>query len=232
MINILIPVKAFKNSKNRLSNSLSNNQRITASKNLINSLSQNFIKLDQKVTIVTDDKDLKIKNTEIFFTKSALNDALGEAINSISHQDNFVIIMHADLPLVVSTDLTELISLADKNIPFIVPDRHISGTNALGLPIKKIDDLFFGKDSFKKFTDYFSNINQELTVIKNSNIALAKELNELNISIGVGDFYAVRLLEALDVDTHEGVVRLSFVHYTSGSDVEKLISGLDRMVFQ
>ena len=65
-------------------------------------------------------------------------------------------------------------------------------------------------------------------VIKKSNIALAKELNELNISIGVGDFYAVRLLEALDVDTHEGVVRLSFVHYTSGSDVEKLISGLDR----
>ena len=65
-------------------------------------------------------------------------------------------------------------------------------------------------------------------VIKNSNIALAKELNELNISIGVGDFYAVRLLEALDVDTHEGVVRLSFVHYTSGNDVEKLISGLDR----
>ena len=65
-------------------------------------------------------------------------------------------------------------------------------------------------------------------VIKNSNIALAKELNELDISIGVGDFYAVRLLEALDVDTHEGVVRLSFVHYTSGNDVEKLISGLDR----
>ena len=65
-------------------------------------------------------------------------------------------------------------------------------------------------------------------VIKKSNIALAKELNELDISIGVGDFYAVRLLEALDVDTHEGVVRLSFVHYTSGNDVEKLISGLDR----
>ena len=178
MINILIPVKAFKNSKNRLSSSLSNNQRITASKNLINRLSQNFIKLDQKVTIVTDDKDLKIKNTEIFFTESALNDALGEAINSISHQANFVIIMHADLPLVVSTDLTELISLADKNIPFIVPDRHISGTNALGLPIKKIDDLFFGKDSFKKFTDYFSNINQELTVIKNSNIAFDLDTSE------------------------------------------------------
>ena len=178
MINILIPVKAFKNSKNRLSNSLSNNQRITASKNLIKSLSQTFIKLDQTVIIVTDDKDLKIKNTEIFFTESALNDALGEAINSISHQANFVIIMHADLPLVVSKDLTELISLADKNIPFIVPDRHISGTNALGLPVKKIDDLFFGKDSFKKFTDHFSNMNQELTVVKNSNIAFDLDTSE------------------------------------------------------
>ena len=67
-------------------------------------------------------------------------------------------------------------------------------------------------------------------VIKKSNIALAKELNELDISVGVGDFYAVRLLKALDVDIHEGVVRLSFVHYTSVSDVEKLISGLDRHI--
>ena len=65
-------------------------------------------------------------------------------------------------------------------------------------------------------------------VTKKSNIELAKELNELNVSVGCGDFYAVRLLQALDVDTHEGVIRLSFVHYTSGNDIEKLISGLDR----
>ena len=65
-------------------------------------------------------------------------------------------------------------------------------------------------------------------VTKKSNIELAKELNELNVSIGSGDFYAVRLLQALDVDIHEGVIRLSFVHYTSGNDVEKLMSGLDR----
>ena len=33
-------------------------------------------------------------------------------------------------------------------------------------------------DSFKKFTDYFSNINQELTVIKNSNIAFDLDTSE------------------------------------------------------
>jgi selenocysteine lyase/cysteine desulfurase len=65
-------------------------------------------------------------------------------------------------------------------------------------------------------------------VTKKSNIVLAKELNELNVSVGTGDFYAVRLLQALGVDINEGVIRLSFVHYTSGNDVEKLISGLDR----
>ena len=65
-------------------------------------------------------------------------------------------------------------------------------------------------------------------VTKKSNIALAKQLNELDISVGVGDFYAVRLLKALNVDIDEGVIRMSFVHYTSCSDVEKLISGLDR----
>ena len=65
-------------------------------------------------------------------------------------------------------------------------------------------------------------------VTKKSNIALAKELNGLNISVGVGDFYAVRLLQALDVDIDEGVIRLSFVHYTSDSDVDKLMSGLDQ----
>ena len=63
-------------------------------------------------------------------------------------------------------------------------------------------------------------------VTKKSNVALAKRLNELDVSVGVGDFYAVRLLEALDVDINEFVTRISFEHYTSGSDVEKMIIGL------
>ena len=34
------------------------------------------------------------------------------------------------------------------------------------------------KDSFKKFTDHFSNMNQELTVVKNSNIAFDLDTSE------------------------------------------------------
>ena len=56
---------------------------------------------------------------------------------------------------------------------------------------------------------------------------IAIELANDGILTDCGDFYAVRLLEALGVNLKYGVLRLSFVHYTSERDVEKLISSLD-----
>jgi len=47
---------------------------------------------------------------------------------------------------------------------------------------------------------------------------------------GAGDFYAVRPLKALGIDPEEGVVRLSFVHYTSEDEVTKLINSLDKVL--
>ena len=63
-----------------------------------------------------------------------------------------------------------------------------------------------------------------------SNIELAKKLNDLDVLVGTGDFYAVRLLKALNIDTVEGVMRISFVHYTSRKDVDKLIKALDSVI--
>lgn len=45
-----------------------------------------------------------------------------------------------------------------------------------------------------------------------------------------GDFYAVRPLRAMGVDPAKGVLRLSFVHYTTEAEVEHLIGALDRML--
>ncbi|MEP4196075.1 MAG: aminotransferase class V-fold PLP-dependent enzyme [Aliishimia sp.] len=42
-----------------------------------------------------------------------------------------------------------------------------------------------------------------------------------------GDFYAGRALEAMGVDLDKGVLRLSFVHYTSPEEIAKLITALD-----
>jgi selenocysteine lyase/cysteine desulfurase len=43
----------------------------------------------------------------------------------------------------------------------------------------------------------------------------------------VGHFYAYRLVEALGIETDDGVVRTSFVHYTSEEEVTRLMQALD-----
>jgi selenocysteine lyase/cysteine desulfurase len=50
------------------------------------------------------------------------------------------------------------------------------------------------------------------------------------IMAGGGDFYAVRPLKALGIDPAKGVLRLSFTHYTSEEDIERLLSALDRVL--
>jgi cysteine desulfurase family protein (TIGR01976 family) len=55
---------------------------------------------------------------------------------------------------------------------------------------------------------------------------IAARLAELGIGVGAGNFYAVRLLQALGIDTTDGVVRVSLAHYTSPEDVARLIAAL------
>ena len=60
--------------------------------------------------------------------------------------------------------------------------------------------------------------------------AVAAALAPHGIMAGGGTFYANRPLEALGVDMGRGVLRLSFVHYTSAAEVDRLISALDRVL--
>jgi selenocysteine lyase/cysteine desulfurase len=56
---------------------------------------------------------------------------------------------------------------------------------------------------------------------------LAQRLARRGYMIGYGNFYAVRLLEAMGVDPARGAARLSFVHYTTAAEIEALIEALD-----
>ena len=59
---------------------------------------------------------------------------------------------------------------------------------------------------------------------------LADRLAPHGIMAGGGDFYAVRPLAAMGVDAAKGVLRLSFVHYTSRPEVDRLIEALDHVL--
>ncbi|KKB10425.1 NifS [Devosia chinhatensis] len=59
-------------------------------------------------------------------------------------------------------------------------------------------------------------------------IEIARRLAKHGIMASGGNFYAVRLLEALGIDPlNHGVLRLSFVHYTSPEEIQGLIRALD-----
>ena len=52
-------------------------------------------------------------------------------------------------------------------------------------------------------------------------------LGKRGIMSGVGHFYGVRTLEGMGLDANRGVVRLSFVHYTSPDEITRLLEALD-----
>lgn len=56
---------------------------------------------------------------------------------------------------------------------------------------------------------------------------MAKRLAAHKIMAGGGHFYAYRLLEGVGVAPSHGVLRLSFTHYTTPEEIERLIKALD-----
>lgn len=58
----------------------------------------------------------------------------------------------------------------------------------------------------------------------------AAALADLGIMASGGDFYAQRPLQACGVDMEKGVLRVSFVHYTTKAEVDALMTALDQVL--
>ncbi len=56
---------------------------------------------------------------------------------------------------------------------------------------------------------------------------VAERLAKHGVGAAGGHFYAYRVLEALGISPARGVLRLSFLHYTTPEEVQKLIAALD-----
>ena len=56
---------------------------------------------------------------------------------------------------------------------------------------------------------------------------IARRVDDHNIAIRFGDFHARRLVEFLDLDEPDGVVRVSMTHYNTLDEVDALIAALD-----
>ncbi|MBT4932874.1 MAG: aminotransferase class V-fold PLP-dependent enzyme [Rhodospirillaceae bacterium] len=123
--------------------------------------------------------------------------------------------------------------------------HHFDGQASLADQAKQMNSLFAAHE--KKLTNQlldFLRSRNDLRILgpvngerKVSTIAvqpdrsaqeIATALVDKKIMAGSGDFYAVRLLEALNVPLNPGVLRLSFVHYTSQAEIDQLIGALEQ----
>lgn len=60
--------------------------------------------------------------------------------------------------------------------------------------------------------------------------AVVRHVDEHRIGIRYGDFYARRLIDDLGLGTHNGVIRVSMVHYNSPAEADRLIAVLDTIL--
>ncbi len=68
-------------------------------------------------------------------------------------------------------------------------------------------------------------------IVKNTQSeSIVKHIDQFNIGIRFGDFYACHLIEALGLQTYGGVVRVSMAHYNTVEEIDALISHLDRII--
>ncbi|MFO7655422.1 MAG: aminotransferase class V-fold PLP-dependent enzyme [Candidatus Krumholzibacteriia bacterium] len=60
--------------------------------------------------------------------------------------------------------------------------------------------------------------------------AIAASLQQSGIAVRNGNMYAWRLCRALGLDPADGVVRVSFVHYNTVEDMERVVNALDHVL--
>ena len=66
------------------------------------------------------------------------------------------------------------------------------------------------------------------TVNGKTSLEISNLLIKQGIALRNDNFYAWRCLKALGIDTNDGVVRSSMVHYNNSEDVDKLINGFTK----
>ncbi len=69
-----------------------------------------------------------------------------------------------------------------------------------------------------------------VTTHKHTTASVARALAAHRIMAGHGHFYAVRVLDGVGVPREPGVLRMSFVHYTTADEVTRLIEALDQIL--
>ena len=182
---VLIPIKAFDNAKARLASVLNSTERA----DLARSLAEGVITacMDVQVWVICEDNNVEdwalglgvqvIRNPEDGLNKAAhigLATVAGLGIEK-------VLITHSDL-----INPAGITSLLEKPGIVLVPDRHLTGTNVIGLPTYVDFSFSYGQNSFSRHVKESEKFNLPLTIVKDSVLGFdvdnPDDLNEYRLS--------------------------------------------------
>jgi len=180
---LIIPIKSFKNSKNRLKPHLNDEARIEFCKRMALDVMTVIKKCKNfdKIIIITKEKNnlSELANEKISFLEDEEEKGINQAIKlafetyNINEKDS-VLILHADIPLITEDDLnliTEKAKSSQKNA-IIVPSRRKDGTNALLLKPSNLIEFQFGKNSYEKHSKSLEKLQDlKVVTIENENIS-------------------------------------------------------------
>lgn len=110
----------------------------------------------------------------------SLNAALRQAaIVAQVHAPTGVLVIPADLPLLSTADVTDLLAKAgDPPVVVIAPDRHRRGTNALLLSPPNLIAYDFGGNSFARHCEHARRAGARLEVVELPSLGLDLDLPE------------------------------------------------------
>ena len=201
----IVPMKPLQRAKSRLAGFLSEEARFALSRNLlVHTLEQlTAVGEIERVVVVSKDsdalalaRDLGAK-TITEHGASDLNKALLRATEvARGYGVSGVLVIPADLPLITSDDIQELIQTAvDPPVIALAPDRHGQGTNAfVSIPVGLIE-YDFGPESFQKHIHRAETAGVRVEIC---------ELKSFGLDIDFPD--DLKMLETIEANTHLDVL--------------------------
>ncbi len=168
---IVIPIKAFHQAKERLSDLLTPAERFTLAKLCAQRVLNASV--GYEIFVVCDDQAVaewaRLQNANIVWqTSVGLNNAVNDGVTAVRARNfDLAMIIHGDLLL--ATGFSHLLSDCEprtlKTSITIVPDRHEDGTNVMVVPTAIDFEFAYGRNSFVEHQKIAKNCNLTVRII-------------------------------------------------------------------
>jgi len=194
----IVPVKPLRYGKSRLAGTLTEDQRTELNRALLQHTLETLSELkevDGVLVVSRDPHALTIARSHGARTvqengQPQLNTALKRAtVVAQVYATRGVLVLPADLPLISTDDILELIKRAgEPPVVVIAPDRHGKGTNALLISPLGLIEYDFGENSFQRHCERAKNAGARLEVVELPSLGLDLDIPE--------DFELIKGLES------------------------------------